>query len=150
MGRYSAVVTALIDRVQSHLAPGKLLDGYKWEEVPTKEVEGIKDLPVIRLFLPDLKEVPHTSDIVDGEMTFKMTVSTKKSEGIPAFLLKVETVMDALELDVNLNVNMRLNGTLKKPMNISLQDSYATEISLTAQLLISCLPQFVTRGERRN
>jgi hypothetical protein len=144
-------VQKLIDRLTYHKADveGRLLRGMKFEPIPVKDPEGQSDLPVIRLWVPTIRESYRGASLGTGEMTLNLTVSTRRSEGLVKLLEKVELVMDALETSNTGLVDPGLDGTLVRPFNVSLGGSFVLDLSLNAQLSITAAPKQFERGGRQ-
>ncbi len=149
MGKYAAVVQKLIDRLTFHVGAGQMLAGMKFVPIPVKDPEGQSDLPVIRLWVPTVRESYRSASLGTGEMTLNVTVSTERSKGLVELLEKVELVMDALETSSTGSVDPGLSGTLVRPFNVSLGGSFVLDLSLNAQLSITAAPKQFERGGRQ-
>lgn len=149
MGRYSNVVQALIERINSHLATDGLLEGFKFADTPIDDPEGQSDFPVLRLWLPDMTELAHGRNFVDGTMGLKLTVSTSKAAGVVDFVEHVELVLDALELNDQGEKDLSMGGTLARPLTATVRDCFALGLSLNAHVHLSVLPKPKARGARR-
>lgn len=149
MGKYSAVLDALIDRLEFHVGAGEMLAGMKFVSIPVKDPEGQRDFPVIRLWIPSFRELYRGATLGSGEMTLNLTVSIERSLGLVELLEKVELVMDALETNTAGSVDPGLDGTLVRPFNVSLGGSFVLDLSLNAQLSITATPKPFERGGRQ-
>lgn len=148
MGKYSAVLTEVVARLNYHVGSGRDLDGYKFEEIPIEEAEGQKDLPAVRLYIPSLAESFRASEVGMTRMGLIITVSTSKKDGIVEHVKKVEKVMDAIEKNTSGVIDAGLKGTLLRPMGMTLEVSRATTLSITSEIRISAEPRPFERGKR--
>ena|SRR6185369_9088732 len=150
MGKYSAVVSAVQGRLDGHVGTGKILQGWKVKMGPLAEVEGEKDFPTVRIWVPDLTQVEHTRIVGEGGMTLKLSISSSRKAGLVQWIEDVEKVLDAIETDHTTgNLDLGLNGTLQRPMLPQVQDNFANELSINAQIRLSVMPRLFTRGARR-
>lgn len=153
MGKYSAVIEALSARIEGHIGTGKILESFKYVQGPLLEVEGEKDYPKVRLWIPELSQFVHPRLIGEAGMTLKLTLATSLKAGLVEWCQAVEKVLDAIETDHTTGqLDLGLNGTLKKPMEPQVRDNFATPngLSLNAQITISVMPHPFTRGARRS
>lgn len=150
MGRYASILSALVARIEGHRAEGGLLAAYKFEQTPIKEPEGQKDLPVLRLWLPDINEAAHAINIVDGTFGLKLTISCARKLGLVALMEQVEIVIDTIETDpATGETDLSLSNTLARPMIVQVKDSFILDLSSNVHIYISALPKAVARGRRR-
>jgi hypothetical protein len=161
-GNYSSVVAALIARLIYHTADveGRLLRGIRFEPIPTADVEGQTDLPIIRLWLPTLREGSQAARVGTGEMTLNLTISTPRLSGMVTHLELVELVMDAIETSqggdtgagepsgTEVTAGPGLDGTLRRPMVMTIGGSFVRDLDLTAQVTITAIPHPFYRGHR--
>lgn len=148
MGRYSSVVAALIVRIQSHLGAGNILEGFRFVDVPVEDVEGTKNFPTVRLYLPEPADGDHVN-LIDGDLTLKVLVSTHKHKGLIEHMAAVEKVLDAASLKNDLTQDCSLEGTLAAPMRCTVRESFIEGISLNSQLYLLCSPNPCTKGSER-
>ena len=137
MGRYSSILEALIARIESHQAADGLLEGWKLVVDPTQEVEGKKDLPVIRLLLPETVESISPVLIADGVLTINLTISTSRKDGLLAFMQGLETVLDALVTNDEGVIDLSIDGTLCAPATIAAREVHALDLSYNAVIEIT-------------
>lgn len=150
MGLYSKIAKEIIDRLKFHTGAGQMLAGMKFREYPEVNVEGLTDFPNAMMFLPSVSESYHTNIIADGSIRFNVSVSVARTEGVPKLMEWVEKVLDALEtkpVDGGA-VDTNLNGTTQ-PFNAQIANSFALDLSLTAQVTITVSPKPMNRGKRR-
>jgi hypothetical protein len=147
--RYSAVLTALINRLTAHVAPAKLLAGYRLVTTPVKEVEGYSDIPSILLMPPSIDEKPrHPITLVDGTFTVRLDVATARDAGAVAHIQAVEKVMDGIELN-DATLDQLLSATLSKPPEMKADGTSMTDQAITTQITIVTTPLTVRSGNRR-
>lgn len=145
--RYESLIAVVIGRINTHRQSGGILEGCKFEPAPSVDVEGQRDFPIARMWLPTITEVSHPT-VVDGSITLKISLSTSVKEGLVEWMRKVETLLDAIELDER-GVDTSLHGKLAKPMLINVRFSFATDLSLNAQILVTLTPNASARAGRR-
>lgn len=151
MGKYSAVVEALINRLTRHCETDGILAGWKFTFEPTADVEGKKDLPSIRFFdLPQTQEPLSPVLITDGNMTLQLLVATSRKVGVVQFVKDIETVLDAISLNDDEEPDLSLDQTLSTPLALSSTDAFANDISLNAVIQIVARPLPVIPGSRRS
>jgi hypothetical protein len=150
MGLYSKIAKEIIDRVKYHAGAGQMLAGLTFREYPEINIEGLKDFPNAMMFLPSVSESYHANIIADGNLRFNIAVSTLRSEGIPKLMEWVEKLLDAIETrrDGSGKVDTNLNGTTQ-PFTAQIANSFALDLSLTAQITITVSPKPMNRGTRR-
>lgn len=150
MGRYAAVVTELIARMNFHKGTGQMLQGLGFRETPEVQTDGLKDFPWAMFFLPSITESYHVRNIADSTLRLNLAITTDRKYGIPALLVWVEKVMDALETNrTTLAYDPNLGGTTK-PFEMEMANAFALDLSLTAQITITVMPKPMQRGQRRN
>lgn len=151
MGHYTKITQEIIDRLNFHTGTGEMLAGLKFREAPEVNIEGLTDFPNAVFFLPSLSESYHVNIIGDGNLRFNISLSVARKEGIPKLMEWVEKLLDALETkkDGSGLVDTNLNGSTK-PFNAEIANSFALDVSLTAQITITVSPKPMNRGQRRN
>lgn len=151
---FSPIMTALLARLNYHKGDGLLLDGIKVKEFPESEISGHKDLPQVGVFIPDIFETFSWRAPTSASMTLRISISTKRGATNPlqTHLEWIEKVLDALETthDGAANKDSTLDGTIRKPFDVSLGNAFAEEISLNSQLTLTVVPRaLVIRANRR-
>src|SRR5690606_31886063 len=97
-GRYSGPWTALKERLEAHCAAGELLDGYRFEVGAFEEGNGERDLPCVRMELPNIAERYKADQMVGGEFVIVLSVTvSRKTDGIVGSIAAIELVLDAIE-----------------------------------------------------
>jgi len=151
VAREAAVISALIARLEAHNVTAGLLAGWKFVKIPVKEVEGEKDFPILRLWVPDsVERAQGQLTIVDGgSMRIKLSVSTKRTLGVPAHCTACATVKDACELN-GATIDLLLNSTLAKQIEFSSTgDSFIDDLSINSHIIINAVPVSCISGGRR-
>jgi hypothetical protein len=150
MGSYSTIVEKLVERMQFHTGDtGTLLQGVKFSDVPVLEVDGEADLPIVRLYIPDIVETFVPGALCKAMLVLRMTIATKRSDGIASHITKVEKVIDALEVNALGVVDSKLEGSIRQPFSLKTSDATVTSISITTQLSITVTPRKTPqRGKR--
>ena len=150
MGLYTKIAQELIDRMKFHTGAGQILAGMKFYEFPEVNVEGLKDFPNAMLFLPSIAENYRPNIIGETTMRFNLSVSVERTKGIPELMGWVEKVLDAIETQpvTNGRVDTNLKGTTS-PFSVQIANSFALDLSLTAQITITVSPKPMNRGSRR-
>ncbi len=151
------MVSALVARLTGHIGPKestKILAGFKPLEVgPLETVEGEKDYPIIRIWIPELLLSPHARFVGEGAMTLMVTVATSRKLGLVNWIETVEKVLDAIEKDHTTGeIGLSLNNTLEVPMVPQVRNNFAPEngLSINALITLSVMPKLFTRGNRRS
>jgi hypothetical protein len=145
MGKYSTPLADFVARLNWHTVegetPARLLAGVKWEitdgkVVPTADVQGLKDLPGLRLYLPQLRESFRPARNLDGTITLNLLIATAREAGIVSWIQTVEKVMDALQYRAaDPLATGALAGTLRH-FDWSMTDNFIVGNSLNAQVSI--------------
>lgn len=152
MPQFSTIVADIISRLTYHTVdaqvPARMLDGWKFEAVPVASVEGLKDLPALRLYLPDVKGDYRPARNEQSEMEFRMIVATKREDGLVAHFQAVEKVMDALNYTPAGVLTNAFAGTAK-PWSWKTSDNNIVDSSLNSQITIIIEPKVVELGKRR-
>ena len=153
MPSYSPIVTEIIARINYHKgASGRLLYGVKFQPYPLEETEGLKDLPMIRLWIPDFNETFRPRTLAKAGMTMNVSVSVARKQGIAVLVQWVEKVMDALDIkaDGSGDIDPMLNGTIRLPFSIHTIPGMVHSNSVTQQLTLQFVPRKTPqRGKRR-
>jgi hypothetical protein len=159
MGMYSTPIQDVIDRLTYHTLaaqiPARMLDGTKLESVPRSSVEGLADLPGVRLLIPTVESEYFPGGRTGQEQgTIKMllVIGVKRDDGANALatlLKQVETVLDALNIDATGQFSPSIKGTLK-PFSWKIENTYPVDNSLNAQVSVSLEPRPVPLGQRRS
>lgn len=151
MPTYSTPVADIIDRLNYHTkagqTPNRILAGWKFESIPTSSTEGPKDLPSIRIYVPEVKGKYRPARNEDGTMTFKLLISTKRSDGLVAHLQGVEKVMDAL--NHNTSGLIKNIAGLAKPWEWETGENYIVDHSISSEINMALMLQAVELGNRR-
>jgi len=152
MGIYSTPVSDLIARLiyqtTSGQTPARLLDGWKFEAIPVASVEGLADLPAIRLYVPDISGTYRPTRLETGSISVRLIISTKRDDGLIALIEKVELVMDAISYDTAGLRSLALKGTLK-PWSWNMGNNFVVDNSLNGQVSITLEPKVAEFGQRR-
>lgn len=149
-GIYSKPVELLVARLQGHAATGKILEGFKFAPLPVEDAGGKQDLPSVRLWIPSVSEGYRPQFVWGARLQFNLTVATAREGGIVGLMEAVEKVMDAAETDPTTNaVDPGLSGTLMTPFSMAVQNVFALDLSLNAELTLQLEPRPRDRGRRR-
>lgn len=149
MGVYADIISEISTRLNYHVGSGKMLDGYSYTAVPIVTVDGIDDLPAIRLFVPNLSETYKPKNQGNSSMTANILVSIKREDGVPAVLTAIEKVMDAIETNTSDVIDPGLAGNLLQPLNMQIRNTQTLQNSVNAELSIEVTPKVFGRGNRR-
>jgi hypothetical protein len=150
MGTYSICVEKLVERLQSQLATGKVLAGFKFDPFPSDQQDGASDLPRVRLFLPSITEQFKPRSFTRAVLVVKLIVSTNRVSGVQALVTAVEKVVDAVEMKADGTIDPLLEGTLRKPFSWSQSNAFAESVSSNAELTFNLTPKKIPlRGKRR-
>ena len=154
MGKYTELVQTVIDRLTFHAAPGGILEGFKAFYGPTEDVEGVKDLPSVRLFIPTPSE-----QWAGTRGTFSLTANvlvttaraqrSKDGQDILDHAAALEKVMDAIETDVDGNVEFVFAGKLVKPIELRMHSQSANPIAIMSEVSVNMERIPFARGTRR-
>ena len=151
MGRYSIPVDGLIAGLSyvawSKQNPPRLLDGLKIIPAPRRETEGLKDLPCVRIVIPDFDEVFAPARNIDGTLKVKLTVSDERSKGIANALLTVEKVLDAIQTDPVTGI-CALPGTARH-FDCKAEESVSYDNDITIPIIIFLKPFKSEVGKRQ-
>lgn len=156
-GKYSTPLADFVTRLKWHAAPGRILAGWKWDitakgglTIPTMSIRGIRDLPHLRLYLPDITGSFRPSRHTDGQITFNLLVSTQRTKDVVEFVRGIEKVIDALQLTAtDPPVAKALAGSLKH-FEWKATDHFILEQSCNAQVSITVHPRVGDVGNNRN
>lgn len=141
-------VQEIIDRLNYHVGTGKLIAGYKWEPVPTKESEGKRDLPSLRMFPPSINE--EMIDNCDGRSQIELpfTLSTKREDGIVAHIQAFSKVKNAIDTGTDDVVLTDLGLTANDPIQFRSVNPAVDELSITTEFTVTFLTRRFVRGSR--
>jgi hypothetical protein len=154
MGKYVELVQTVIDRITFHAVPGGILEGFKAFYGPTEDVEGISDLPSVRLFIPTPSEAWSGTKGTFG-LVVNVMVATARAQRVQdgtdvlEHTAALEKVMDAIETNVDGNVEFTFSGKLVKPIELSLHGQSANPISIMSEVSIAMERIPFARGTRR-
>lgn len=158
MGMFSGPIQDVINRLTYHTTtaiPARMLDGFKFEAVPRAQVEGMTDLPGIRLLIPTIEAQYRPGGRTgqeEGTLTLHLVVGVKRDDGnntLATLINHVEKVLDALNFNTTGALAPSIAGTMK-PFSWKIENTYPVDISLNAQVSISLEPRPVILGQRRN
>jgi hypothetical protein len=150
VGRYAQFAAAVIERLEAHCIAGGVLEGVQLSVIPTTKIDGVKDFPSLRLFVAELTETRFATFKKHGVLELNFLVSTAKSLGLPAHLVMLEKVMDALETHPDSQLaDTTFGGLVREPVELRFGDAGASDIGMHTQLyLVANLPRF-QGGQRR-
>ena len=154
MGKYTELVQTVIDRLTFHAAPGGILEGFRSFYGPTEDVEGKRDLPSVRLFIPTPSE-RWSGNKGTFSLTVNLLVTTARAQrptdgqDILDHAAALEKVMDAIETDVDGNVEFVFAGKLVKPVELSMHGQSANPISIMSEVSVNMERTPFARGTRR-
>ena len=150
MGRYSTPIQGIIDRLKFHATTGQTpvrrLDGLKVLDIPEVDVEGDKDFPSVRLFVPDFVERFAPARNVDGTIQVKLLIATSRAKGIPELMSWIEKILDALQRDQT-DQRSAIPG-LARHFDCDVKDAYPKDRSLNAPLTLLLQPAKHEIGSR--
>jgi hypothetical protein len=154
MGSYSPIVTEIVARLTYHKASaGRILYGVKsFAPYPLEETEGLKDLPAIRIWIPDFHEQFRARTIPKASISLNVSVSTARKDGVPNLVAWVEKTLDALDVkaDGSGDIDPMMNSTLRIPFSITSTPGMVHTNSITQLLTLSLVPRkSPLRGKRR-
>lgn len=155
MGNLSEIIQAVEARLTHHAAQdGRLLSGWKLHFNPEPDVDGARDLPSVRLFLPTHTEGTRPVTIADGKLTVRLYVGTRRSAGTVEHVQGIEKVLDALETPTGAvggtaaALETALERAIARGLDIKMTDSFLGDISYNAQIEVTLTPRPVARGGR--
>lgn len=152
MGNYSSILTEMVARLTYHAdaaASGRLLTGWKFVDVPEQAIDSEADVPILRMFVPEITEKFMAASTPEGSLRIKLTVGTKRVDGLPGLMAGVEKVLDAIETKTNGDIDPLLAGTIADPFDVSSENGFSESVTSTAQLVLTMKPAKVTqRGKR--
>ncbi len=162
MGQFSTPIAALIARLDYHTLagqdPARLLDGFKWESTPVESVQGLSDLPAVRIYCPEASGTYRPTTLQEGAVNVTLNVLTVRTEGIVAHMEALEKVMDALAIDHESNgtrhqVAGQTRHTLAgliKPLSWSVAAATSIETSLQSIVTLNLTTRPSELGSTRN
>lgn len=149
---FSTPMADIIARLKFHTTlgqtPKRMLDGWKFEDVPLTDVEGLKDLPGVRIYVPDVGGDYRPSRNESGTMKVRLVLATSRKLGLVEHLKGVELVMDALNYSDASGQVKWLAGSVK-PWSWSTEDNFIVDTSINSQVSIVIEPKVVEIGKRR-
>lgn len=150
MGRYSTPIGSLIARLKYHATPhqtpARRLAGFKIIETPTTETEGEKDLPNVRVVIPDFNEHFVAARNLDGKIEIKILIGSARAKGLVVLMQVIERVLDAIQTDENGYVS-GLPG-LARHFDCKVEGSTSGTTALTAPLTLFLTPVKHEVGKR--
>lgn len=150
MGKYSAIVQAISDRLDGHAVSGGILDGFRIKATPEKEVLGEQDVKVVAMMIPDIEERWVGQDDGMTTLTLNLVVSTRRKDGPVVHVQAVEALLDALERTPGGAYTPTLGGLLREPYGASIGNQVLLQLSLNTEISMSCQPKYFPRqGGRR-
>jgi hypothetical protein len=141
-----------VTRLTNHVATGKILEGWKFAPLPDNDVEGEKDFPNVRFFVPSINEKAHKqlAIVAEGSLIQKITISTKREAGVEAHITDCSKVMDAIEIDpATMTIDILLGATLKEPPEMRCGEPSYSTLSFTSHLTVTMTPIACRSGGRR-
>ncbi len=153
MSVYGNPISALIDRLAYHtttgLDPARMLDGWKWFDMPLEHPDGQQDFPSLQLFLPDISETSRNA-FGQGALRVKLSVSVARNQvkAVAALMDGVAAVINAIETDTNGNIDVTLNRTIKTKAEFSAGNGFSSPNALTLEVIVSLMPKLFERGQR--
>lgn len=166
--RATAPVHVLIDRINYHRQPGKLLHGLYFEQLIQNQAIAVTKNNTPLLFLRSVSTDNQpakagASSRAGGKNTVPLLnqttiifeLKTDSKQGWVSSIRKekghidwLNAVMDCLEIDpYNTQIDMSLMGTLTEPFIYEIEPP-TTEGFVTTQISIVCSQEFLPRGKR--
>lgn len=162
-GKYSRPLADFLARIafQSADVSGRILRGWHWDvsskatgaaalAVPTMSIRGLKDLPGVRIYLPDISETFRPARHTDGVFTIKLLVSTLRTDGAVAWVDGIQKVIDALQNTPTDPWEPKAIAGTVQHFAWKTEDNFILDNSLNAHLSISLHPQVGDVGKHRN
>lgn len=162
-GKYSRPLADFLARIDFHAqdVAGRILRGWHWDvsskakgidglAVPTMSIRGLKDLPGLRIYLPELSETFRPARHTDGLITINILVSTKRTDGVIDWVNGIQKVVDALQNSpTDPWVAKAIDGTVQH-FRWEAKDNFILENSLNSHLSLSLHPIVGDVGKHRN
>lgn len=153
MGNLTKPIQALIDRLTAQTATGGMLDGFKFIAAPTTNVHGEKDLPNVRLTVPEYVETLRAASRTQT-LTVHVVLSTKRttnSNSLIEHFTDLEKLLDAIDCDPDNDSapDLGLNQTLAFPLSVATGQQYALDLSINTELTLTLVARASQRGSMR-
>lgn len=137
MDNYGDPIAALIERLEYHVQPTRLLAGWKLKVLPVEDSHGDSDLPAIRIFNAGLDSQSLRGRIWTARMSVGLTVYAKRKDGLPALWNGIGLVNQAILTDITSGrIDPGFNGTLAKPFALRSDAVENTDLSFGASLIL--------------
>ncbi len=153
MGKLAAPISELLARLEYHSADveGRLLRGWKITTDGKKHVEGVDDFPAAFMSIAEVAEAyaPNRNGIGIPGMAVSFQVSGDHNDTLVEFMEQVELFMDALDTREDGRIDPGLSGTLQKPWDMQVREIFPTELSRSADVVLTLQPRAFNRGQRR-
>ena len=149
MSTYSAVIAALIERLQRAATAKGMLAGVRVVEYPVAETDGDQDIPVVRCLAAPLNEQWTPGQPTRAGLSVVFQIATVRTKGLPVLAALAESFMNAIEVTEAGFVDPLLGGLIMEPMAFRTDQLPPTELSLSQTITVTCTPaKLVRRGGR--
>ena len=151
MSAYASVVAEILFRLNYHSASNEILAGMKVFGYPVASVEGMNDLPQVRIGMPEVQEQFRVRLPRLHRMEVRLLVSTRREGGVAAHLVWVEKVLDAIEKksEIGTAIDPLLNNMLRKPLDVRSSGSFAEDLTLNQALTLTVAPKTIVQSGKR-
>ncbi len=141
-------VQEIIDRLTFHVGTGELLAGFKFEPLPTKEVEGKSDLPTIRMFAPSLDEEIISNNEIQTQVSLPFVFSSDRSDGVVDHIQKLAILKNAIDTSVAGATSTDMERKARGPVQIRAQVPSVDVMAITTEFQVAFLTPVQSRGDR--
>lgn len=150
MGKLSAPIQELYDRLDYQAQAGRILEGYKVSKVPITEADNVDDFPCV-----NFQSLEITDDSQENEASFSSVVVTlevgvAKGSSLIEIVAAAEKVMDALEYDSAGVLNRDIGNTTVRSIKTKAQPSTITGSGIYLGIAVTLETVPYARGGRRN
>lgn len=149
MGSLSQPLAKLLERLNAHAAPTKILEGFRIEPKPETQTEGVDDLPRVMVVGVQIQDDSKSQNQSFATVTVRLAVASRKTGGMTGHLEDIEKVLDAVETATDGAVDGTVGNSTIRGLRLTGDDTEVTGTALQTPILVTLETVPFNRAARR-